>query len=404
MVRNAVRVRLSLTEAGRMLLLGILLFLLTAAAIPAFGVLTALVAVLLTAWLTGWVVRPRVRLTGDLPDSVVVDHCVQFRYTVTNTAAVPAYDLHVEFGTLPDAIELVTPGEVIWRLAPGASAEVTIVVRPRRRGYHRIPTPVCRSSFPFNLVCFSAVRKDERSLTVLPVFYPLQMGLRGMSRHVRAGGSGFVGRTDVSPEYAGNRPFLPGDSPRRIDTRAWARLSVPATKEYHNDADSHAALVLDNRLPAGLSAAPNGEVPELEAAISLCASVAFTLNDKCQIDLLLAGPELHEYASWPRPARLNKMHEVLAGVEGRPSYSLDDVAATLSHRLYDMSEVVFVLLNWDETSWQLLEMAARSGCHSRVLLVTSAPETVAEGKEARWVDLVRIISPEAVLAGHLERL
>ena len=404
MVKNAVRVRLSLTEAGRMLLFGTLLFLLTAAVIPAFGVLTALIAVLLTAWLAGWVVRPRVRLAGDLPDSVVVDHRVHLHYTVTNTASVPVYDLHVAFGALTDAIELVTPSEVISRLAPGESADVTIAVRPRRRGYHRLPTPVCRSSFPFNLVRFSAVCKEEQSLTVLPVFYPLHMGLRGMSRHVRAGGTGFVGRTEVSPEYAGNRPFLPGDSPRRIDTRAWARLSVPATKEYHNDADSHAALVLDTRLPAGLSVPPDGEVPELEAAVSLCASVAFTLNDKCQVDLLLAGPDLHEYASWPRPARLNKMHEVLAGVEGVPAYSLDDVTAALTHRLYDMSEVVFILLNWDETSWQLLEMAARSGCHSRVLLVTSSPETVAEGKDARWIDLVRIISPEAVLAGHLERL
>ncbi len=404
MVKNAVRVRLSLTEAGRMLLFGTLMFLLTAAVIPAFGVLTALIAVLLTAWLAGWVVRPRVRLAVDLPDNVVVDHRVQLHYTVTNTASVPAYDLHVAFGTLPDAVELVTSSEVISRLAPGESADVTIAVRPRRRGYHRLPMPTCRSSFPFNLVSFNAVGKEDQLLTVLPAFYPLQMGLRGTSRHVRAGGTGFVGRTEVSPEYAGNRPFLPGDSPRRIDTRAWARLSVPATKEYHNDADSHAALILDTRLPGRLAAPSGGEVPELEAAVSLCASVAFSLNDKCQIDLLLAGPELHEYVSWPRPARLSKMHEVLAGVEGVPSYSLDDVATTLTHRLYDMSEVIFILLNWDPTNWELLEMAARSGCHNRVLLVASAPETVAEGKDSRWIDLVQIISPESVLAGHLERL
>jgi len=397
-------VRLSLTDAGRMLLLGTVFFFLTTAVIPAFGVLSGLVAVLLTAWLTGWVVRPRVQIESDLPGTVVAGQSVQLRYVLKNVARVPAYDLHVEFGTLSEAIELTTPAEVVSRLAPGERAEVTITVRPQRRGYQRIPALTCRSSFPFNLVNFSAVDSDDQQLIVLPVFYPLQIAIRGLSRYVHAGGRvGFTGRTEVSPEYAGNRPFLPGDSPRRIDTRAWARLSVPATKEYHNDSDSYAAIILDSRLPAGLSASPTGEIRELEAAVSLCASVAFTINGKCLVDLLLAGPELHEYASWPRTARVNKMHEVLAGVEASQSYSLEDAVSTLAERFYEMSEAVFILLNWDEVYWELLELAARAGCHCTVLLVTASGEALDAPADTKWADVINVVSPDDVLAGRLER-
>ena len=404
MGRSNAKVRLSLTDAGRMLLLGTVFFFLTTAVIPAFGVLSGLVAVLLTAWLTGWVVRPRVQIESDLPGTVVAGQSVQLRYVLKNVARVPAYDLHVEFGTLSEAIELTTPAEVVSRLAPGERAEVTITVRPQRRGYQRIPALICRSSFPFNLVNFSAVDNSDQPLIVLPVFHPLQIAIRGLSRYVRAGGAGFAGRTEVSPEYAGNRPFLPGDSPRRIDTRAWARLSVPATKEYHDDSDSYAAIVLDSRLPAGASSSPDGEIREVEAAVSLCASVAFSINGKSLVDLLVTGLELHEYTSWPRTARLNKMHEVLAGVEVSKDYSLERVAETLAARFYEMSEVIFILLRWDEAYWELLERAARAGCHSTVLLVMESAELLGDRDDARWADVVRVVRPDDVLAGRSERL
>lgn len=405
MARSNVKVRSSMTEAGRMLLLGTLFFFLTAAVIPAFGVLSALVAVLLTAWLVGFVVRPRVCVEGDVPDSVVAGHRVQLRYALKNVARLSAYDLHLEFTALPEAIELTTPAEVVSRLGPGETTEVTVMVRPLRRGYHRIPAPVCRSSFPFNLLSFSTVPKHSQTLTVLPVFHRLQMSVRGLSRYVRAGGAGFTGRTEVSPEYAGNRPFLPGDSPRRIDTRAWARLSVPVTKEYHNDSDSYAAILLDTRLPAGaVPSATTGQVPQLEAAVSLCASTAFTINQRCIVDALLVGPELHEYATWPRRARLNKMHEVLAGVQGSKGYALDTMESTLAERFYEMSEAIFILLNWDETYWHLLELAARAGCHSTVLLVAASADVLGDRDDARWADVVRVVSPDDVLAGRVGRL
>ena len=404
MARTDATMRLSLTDAGRMLLLGTVLFFFTAAVIPAFGVLTALLSVLITALVVGFVLRPRVRVTATVPDSVVVGQSVQLRYTLENTARVPAYDLHLRFETLPQKIEQVGQIAIVPHLASGQATDVTVTIRPQRRGYYNLPSPMCQSSFPFNLLSFGRSHRAEQTLTVLPVFHQIQCPIRRLSRHVRTGGTGFAGRAEVSPEYAGNRPFLPGDSPRRIDTRAWARLSVPATKEYHNDSDSRAALVLDTRVPARRRPSNGDDIPALEAAVSLTASIAFSINQNCLVDLLLAGPQLHEYASWLRGPRLHKIHEVLAGVQPAEGYALDDAIAALGGRFYDVAEAIFILLKWDRTYTQLLEVAARAGCHSTVILIDAPAAAPAEPDDVNWADVVKTVSSDDILTGRIGRL
>ena len=404
MARTDASVRLTLTDAGKMLLLGTVFFFLTAAVIPAFGVLTALISVLLTALLVGFVLRPRVRIAGTLPESIVVGQSIQVRYSLANAAHVPAYDLRLRFEALPDEIEQIGRGAIVSRLAPSETVDATITIRPRRRGCYKIPAPICQSSFPFNLMSFGRRHGGEQALTVLPVFYRLQCPLQRLSRHARTGSTGFAGRAEVSPEYAGNRPFLPGDSPRRIDTRAWARLSVPATKEYHKDSDSRAALVLDSRVPARLRPTDDGEVPALEAAVSLAASIVYSINQSCLVDLLLAGPQLHEYTSWLRGARLHRMHEVLASVQDSYGAALDGAVSALADRLYGISEAIFILLDWDETYTRLLESAARAGCHTTVLLI-DAPGGRSRGTGAvNWADAVETLSSDDILTGRIERL
>ena len=263
----------------------------------------------------------------------------------------------------------------VSRLAPGETAQVTVTIRPTRRGCYRIGHPVCRSAFPFNLLWFGVSREGEESLIALPAFSRLQMPLRRLSRYAQTAGMRLAGRTGVSPEYIGSRPFMRGDSPRHIDARAWARLAVPATKEYDEDCDNYAALVLDTCIPDTAARDKSGQIDELEAAVSLCASVAFTMNSSHFIDLLLAGPELHEFTGWPREARLDRIHELLAGVE--PSQAPPDERAVMFmlDRFREMSQVVFILLGWTQTNQQLVELA-----RTRRLSLHGRPDRRLEGR------------------------
>ena len=408
-IRDLPQVHLRLTEAGSILLQGIACILLAALIVPSFGILAALAAVLLTALVAGFILRPRVRIQGDLPESVIVGQTVPLRYQISNAARVSAYDLSVEIDTLPASIERLDSDPFIPRLAPGATAEVSLALKANARGRFRIPPPVCRSSFPFNMFVFGASRDGEQTLLALPPVFPLRLTLAYRSRHACSSGSGFAGRTEVSPEYAGNRPFVSGDSPRRIDVRAWARLSVPATKEYYNDHDSLASLVLDSRVSAHWLKNDSGQIEAFEAAVCLCASAAFTLDQSCSIDSVWIGSTPHQFADVPRPDRFSAIHHMLATVEPSDDYDLEPVCEAMAGDWPEISEVVFILLAWDEPYGELIEQAARAGCHTTVLLLGNSATARSSlsnlaripADSATWAASVAVLSPHDVLEGRV---
>ncbi|MCP4589201.1 MAG: hypothetical protein GY842_00515 [bacterium] len=146
------------------------------------------------------------------------------------------------------------------------------------------------------------------------------------------------------------------------------------------------------------------EIEELEAAVSLCASVAYTINRDCLIDALLVGAELHYYDSRLRPVRLDSIHDVLADVQASEGYTLDDVIPALADRFYEITEAVFILLDWDSTYARLVELAARARCRTTVFLVAPSAKHPGRMDEASWADVVKVVSPDEVLKGRMERL
>jgi uncharacterized protein (DUF58 family) len=404
MIRTDAKLRIGLTDAGKLILRGIAFVALAALIVPAFGVLSALVSVMLTALIVGFVLRPKIQIIGDLPDRIVVNHAVQLKYLVKNVGRYPAYNLSLKFDGLPDAIEQIESGHVISHLGSSETAEVTITIRPSRRGYYRIKQPSCQSSFPFKLFSFGRSHDAQEQLIVLPSFSSLRILLRRLNPCARTDSAVLAGLKGAFPEYAGNRPFLPGDSRRRIDVRAWARLAVPATKEYHENFDNCTALVLDTSLSGTLSSLKPDQNEEFEAAVSLCASVAFTINDNCLIDLLLVGPNPYQFTNWPRKMRLDKIHEILAGVEPSVDCTPEKMTPILADRLGRVSEVVFILSGWKHSHRQLLDLAAREGCHSTVFVVGESGKVDLYRRGTARTENIQILSPDEILTEQVMHL
>ena len=404
MSRMDAKLRIGLTDAGKMILRGIGFVGLAALIVPAFGVLSALVSVILMALIVGFILRPRIQVSGYLPDRIVVNQTVQVRYLLKNIGRFPAYNLSLRFDLLPESIEQAENGLLVSRLWPGDTAEVIVTIRPKRRGYYQIKQPVCQSSFPFGLFSFGRLRDDQEKLIILPAFSLLRNLPKHLSPRVRSDNSVLAGRMGAFPEYAGNRPFLPGDSRKRIDARAWARLAVPATKEYHENFDNCAALILDTGVPKSLSPLKSNGSKEFEAAVSLCASAAYTINDYCLIDLLLAGPDLYQFTNWPRKMRLEKIHEILAGIKPSVDYATEQMTPILADRLNRISEVIFIFWSWKKTCRQLLEQADQAGCHSTVFVIEESSEIDLDRYEMPYAEKIRILSPDEVLTEQVIRL
>ncbi|MEA3226770.1 MAG: hypothetical protein U9Q07_12540, partial [Planctomycetota bacterium] len=195
MKKSQEKSRLRLTDAGKTVLRGTCFVALAALIVPAFGVLSALVSVLLVALLVGFVLRPRIQVSGNLPDRIVAGQTTRLRYVLKNVARMPAYNFSVKFEALPEALEQVEGIHVISRLGSGETAEVNVAIRAGRRGHYRIKQPICESSFPFNLFSFATQRDREENLIVLPVFSQLHFPVRHLGRHVSTGGTRLAGIT-----------------------------------------------------------------------------------------------------------------------------------------------------------------------------------------------------------------
>jgi hypothetical protein len=102
--------------------------------------------------------------------------------------------------------------------------------------------------------------------------------------------------------------------------------------------------------------------------------------------------------------RLDKIHEILAGVEPSRGYCPEQIMPVLTDRFYEISEVVFILLSWDEAYRQLLELAGRAGCHSTVLVIGDSGRMHVDEDNVDWTGNVRFLSADEILTGRMKRL
>jgi len=110
-------------------------------------------------------------------------------------------------------------------------------------------------------------------------------------------------------------------------------------------------------------------------------------------------------------ARLDKIHEILAGVEPSKGCSLEQIAPKLANRFYEISEVVFILLSWDKAYRQstgcltaLLELAGKAGCHCTVLLIGESSRMHVGQDNVDWAENIQFLSANEILTGQIKRL
>ena len=93
----------------------------------------------------------------------------------------------------------------------------------------------------------------------------------------RAVVDGFLGGLHRSPtfgsttDFAEHRNYIPGDDPRRVDWRLWARTDRLHVKEYEADTNTAVSVLMD--VSASMGFAGPGRVSKLDYARFLAASI-----------------------------------------------------------------------------------------------------------------------------------
>ena len=398
------------TQAGKVVMAALTVSALAGAItdeMPVYQIPVALGVLVLVASGVGSVLRwMSVSISGEWPDRVTTGQPVRGDFVVTNTGRWPLLDVSLAVFKLPATWDSERDDCMVPTLAAGESAKLPIRVVPRRRGRYLLPSVRAFSTFPFNLFRNQLGRKESRPILVLPRFEPLQRINLDVGNRYQPGGITFTSHIGESPEYIGNREYLMGDSPRHIDFKSWARLAKPVVREYQEEYFHRLGLVLDTLLPRdrrSLKWLPverlqrRNERP-LEAAVSLTAAVADVFSrGEFVLDVFAAGPELHVFRTGRSTTPIEAVLEILADVPACRENPFDRMTAALVTEFPQLSALVCIFLDWDESRQRLVQAALDHGCRVKVVVIQRSSQPLPELDRA-GVEVLRF-TPEQIEAG-----
>ncbi|MEZ6064497.1 MAG: DUF58 domain-containing protein [Planctomycetaceae bacterium] len=394
-----------LTPVGRVLVLAIMVTALgsVTSQLPIYQLFCGLLALLAVAEVVGLIFKPRLRVDGEVPTRMVAGEPVSASILVSNQSTWrPALDVMLGLFGLPEGLRHADADLFVPVIQPGASVPMPLTIVAGRRGIYPLPGISVVSTFPFNLIRFGGARTSPSRVVVLPAYHALDELAVPVSQRYQPGGVMLAQGVGHSPEYIGNREYVPGEAARRIDSRAWARTGKPVVREYHEEYASRVALVLDTFLPASRFRRSVHE-QRLEAAVSLMAAIATGLNiHEHVIDLFAAGPEMYVFKGLGATPHTDSVLEILAGIGACRHNPFDDITPLVTEQLATISTMICVFIDWDTVRARFLEQVLEAGCRVKGVLVVSTAG--GESASIPSADELVIVQAEDVLSGAVRDL
>jgi len=177
--------------------------------------------------------------------------------------------------------------------------------------------------------------------------------LKGIDLKARLVVEGFLAGLHRSPykgfsvEFTEHRPYMPGDEPKRIDWKVYAKTDRFVVREYEEETNLRAYLVLD---ASGSMSYATGKVSKLEYASMLAASLAYLLlHQKDSAGLITFSDKINTYVP-PRstPAHLNALLHQLSIVKPGGDTKIAGTLHQLAERVKRRGLVIIMSDLWDE--------------------------------------------------------
>jgi len=366
----------------------------------AYQVFTFLLALLLAALAYNRSFRPRIAVQRTLPRTGTVGIPIPYRLTVRNIGSkvITGIDLVEQ---LPDprptlaefraAVEAgysfgthwaTTSWYRFWKglaennkiaesaalagppIPPRSEVEVRMEIMPLRRGRLELSDLIARRADPFGLANGRAFSKADQSLLIIPRRYALPDITLPGTRAYQRGGVTLSNSVADSEEFQSLREYRPGDPPRLIHWKSWARAGKPVIKEFQDEFFVRHALVLDTFFASGRD-------DLFEEAVSIAASFACTVQtQESLLDLMFVGAEAYCETAGRGQGRTERLLEVLACVKACRDKPYSLLSNFVLSRRESMSGCICVLLAWDEDRKRFVEQLISSGVTLMAMVVT----------------------------------
>ncbi len=223
---------------------------------------------------------------------------------------------------LPRGLVAETPNPVLVRLGWDRHERRTIdcEIRCRRWGAYRVGNLVLRSQDALGLLVHEWTLEQERPLKVYPREESLRRLLRPLETQAFAGNQVPRARGE-GIEFADIRPFVYGDSLRRINWRATARRGETWVTETHPERNSDIVIFLDTFLEARAD-----DAGTLDLTISAAASlVLHYLREKDRVGLVSFGGVINWLTASSGLVQLYRVLDSLLDAEIFLSYAWKDI-------------------------------------------------------------------------------
>lgn len=148
----------------------------------------------------------------------------------------------------------------------------------------------------------------------------------------------------VSPEFAEYREYAPGDDPKNLDWRAYARSGRYFIKRFEEDSNLRATIVLDASASMRYRSQRNGAVSKLEYAATLTASLsALLLRQRDAAGLVTIDEQTRtEMRPSANARQLQKILSTLEAIEPDGKTELGEMIFSLADRLHRRSMVILI--------------------------------------------------------------
>ncbi len=248
-------------------------------------------------------------------------------------------------------------------LPPNGTAEAWMEITPLRRGVVRLTGLSVGRSDPLGLFFSFVALPNPQSVLVLPKRYLLPpVALPGTMKY-QQGGVAQASSVGESEEFVALREYRPGDPPRRIHWKSWAKAGQPVVKEFQDEFFVRHALVLDTFLDA-----PESEL--FEEAVSVAASFACTIQtQESLLDLMFVGPQAFCLTAGRGLAHMEQMLEILASVRPCRDKGFEALRQLVLDHAGAVSGCIVILLAWDEPRRELVRQLKNLNVPMVVLVI-----------------------------------
>lgn len=257
----------------------------------------------------------------------------------------------------------IAPAMDLPILSAQDSTEAIGEITPLRRGLLQFKTLTIACPDPLGLFNTCVTLSLPQCLLILPKRYQLPpIQLPGGRRH-QSGGVALASSVGDSEEFRALREYRPGDPPRKIHWKSWAKVGKPIVKEEQDEYFVRHALILDTFQPE-----PHSEI--LEEAISVAASLACEVQtQESLLDMMFVGLEAHCFTVGRGLGQTERMLELLASVVPCQDKSFDSIIPVVQTRFSLLSGCICIFLTWDDDRKALVQKLQSMGIPTMVLAI-----------------------------------